>query len=230
MGLIVKLFQFFAQAKSRLTPTPPPVWDDDAVLVGSLRNRQQLDICLGCNFYHIPAAMLNPEDFPISYVAIYQSRRFYCKKATIRYYGKVTDTKLLPRCEITEIPRDDDSLYYRFEIEKWQSLPHSIQATEMTAAHLLTNRYLLLRSPTTSHLTMNSQDAYRQFCELIALSKRRRSCTVAMDSIEISLKQGNLSYTKESGQVVTISRQAFLSRPAMYFHQIKNQQDIPVGT
>ena len=220
MGLIHKLFQFFAQAKARISPTAPLAWDQDAVLVGSLRNREQLDVCLGCNFYHIPANMLSAEDLPISHVAIYQSRRFYGKKATIRYYGKVTNTKLLHRYEIAEIPREDDNLYYRFEIEKWRTLPHSIQATEMPASHLLTNQYLLLHSPTTSHLTMQSQDAYRQFCELISLAKRRRSCTIAMNDLEITLKQGSLTYTNADGQKITIPRADFLARPAMYFHQI----------
>lgn len=229
MGLIHKLFQFFAQAKARFSPAPPPSWDHDTVLVGSLRNREQLDVCLGCNFYHIPAAMLTPEDLPVSHVAIYQSKRFYGKKANIRYYGKVTDTKLLPRYDIMEIPREDDTLYYRFEIDSWKSLPHSIQATEMPASHLLTNQYLLLRSATTSHLTMGSQDEYRQFCELLSLSKRRRSCTIAMDNTKITLKQGNLEYTR-NGKTITISRQDFLARPAMYFHQMKNRQDFPAGT
>lgn len=220
MGLIHKLFQFFAQAKERISPTLPQNWDNDTVLVGSLRNRAQLDVCLGCNFYHIPAAMLTPEDLPISHIAIYQSKRFYGKKATIRYYGKVTDTKLLPRCDIMEIPREDDTLYYRFEIDSWKSLPHSIQATEMPASHLLTNQYLLLHSATTSHLTMGSQDAYRQFCELLTLAKRRRSCTVAMDDTVITLKQGNLTYENCNQRPITIRREDFLTRPAMYFHQI----------
>ncbi len=230
MGLIHKLFQFFSQAKARITPSPPPSWDNNTVLVGSLRNRQQLDVCLGCNFYHIPATMLTAEDLPVSHVAIYQSRRFYGKKAAIRYYGKVTDTKLLPRYDITEIPREDDTLYYRFQIDAWQSLPHTIRATEMPASHLLTNRYLLLHSPTTSHLTMDSQDAYRQFCELLTLAKRRRSCTIAMENIEVTLKQGSLIYTNGNGKIVTVSRQEFLTRPAMYFHQIKNRPENPVGT
>ena len=223
MGLIHKLFQFFAKVRVHSHPTVPLLWDQDTVLVGSLRNREQLDICLGCNFYHIPANMLTAEDLPISHVAIYQSRRFYGKKATIRYYGKVTDTKLLPRNEITEIPREDDTLYYRFEIDNWRTLPRSIQATEMPASHLLTNQYLLLRSPTTSHLTMQSQDAYRQFCELITLAKRRRSCTIAMNEIEITFKRGSLTYTNTNGQTITISRADFLARPAMYFHQMTSQ-------
>lgn len=48
-------------------------WNKRDVLVGTLKNREQLDICLSNKFYHIPASRIEDEDLPVHYVAIYQT-------------------------------------------------------------------------------------------------------------------------------------------------------------
>ena len=65
-------------------------WSVRDVLVGSLRDREQLKIALEHNFYHVPSRQLGEDDLPIRYVAIYQSRNIFGTEAGIRYYGEVT--------------------------------------------------------------------------------------------------------------------------------------------
>ena len=93
------------------------------VLVGSLSSAHQLSVCLSEGFYHIPASIAGADFERIDYVAIYQSRRFFGAAAGVRYYARVRSARLLPRCEIREIPRESRMIYVRFELEPWQTLP-----------------------------------------------------------------------------------------------------------
>lgn len=93
------------------------------VLVGSLSSAHQLSVCLSEGFYHIPASIAGADFERIDYVAIYQSRRFFGAAAGVRYYARVRSARLLPRCEIREIPRESRMMYVRFELEPWQTLP-----------------------------------------------------------------------------------------------------------
>ena len=93
------------------------------VLVGSLSSAHQLSVCLSEGFYHIPASIAGADFERIGYVAIYQSRRFFGAAAGVRYYARVRSARLLPRCEIREIPRESPMMYVRFELEPWQILP-----------------------------------------------------------------------------------------------------------
>ena len=65
-------------------------WAVRDVLVGTMRSPQQLDICRKDCFYYIPAERLQDSDFPVRYVALYQSQYVFGAQAGIRYYGEVT--------------------------------------------------------------------------------------------------------------------------------------------
>lgn len=80
-------------------------WKRRDVLVGSLRNKGQLETCIKHKFYHVSAARFSESDLPIHYVAIYQSINFFGKDAGIRYYGEVIRCSLVKRREIQEIPK-----------------------------------------------------------------------------------------------------------------------------
>ena len=74
------------------------------VLIGPLRNREQLQVCLDKNFYHIPMVNLPVRPEEIKNVALYQSRNFFGKNAGIRYYARVKSFEIVERTNITEIP------------------------------------------------------------------------------------------------------------------------------
>ena len=78
-------------------------WQTPDVLVGALRNRYQLDVCLECDFYHMPATSIDPKT--VRYVAMYQSITLFGRKSGIHWYGKVAEFEKVRRYEIDEIPR-----------------------------------------------------------------------------------------------------------------------------
>ena len=141
-------------------------WNRRDVLVGSLRSRQQLDICLKHRFYHIPVVQLTEDDLPIRYVAIYQSRTLFGEKGGIYYYGKVTACTRVRRWEIRELPRDSEERYYRFDVESWETLPAPIVPKETGFAYLLTNFFLLKNSREVPELTFMSEREFR-FCQAL---------------------------------------------------------------
>ena len=56
-------------------------WAVRDVLVGTMRSPQQLNICRKDCFYYIPAERLQDSDFPIRYVALYQSQYVFGAQA-----------------------------------------------------------------------------------------------------------------------------------------------------
>jgi len=96
---------------------------DPVVLIGSLSSASQLSVCLSDGFYHIPAVIAGEDYRRIEYVAIYQSRRFFGAAEGVRYYARVRTSTVLPRYKITEIPRQSNMPYVRFELDEWQTLP-----------------------------------------------------------------------------------------------------------
>ena len=96
-------------------------WAVRDVLVGTMRSPQQLDICRKDCFYYIPAERLQDSDFPVRYVALYQSQYVFGAQAGVRYYGEVTKCSAVRRSAVTEIsPRrgTEGNFYYRFDIRE----------------------------------------------------------------------------------------------------------------
>ena len=116
-------------------------WSERDVLIGTLSKRQQLDACLKYRFYHIPAEQLKDSDFPVRYIALYQSKALFGSEAGVRYYGEVTKCIPLSRGEITEIkprPGTETKRYYRFEVKEWKRLSKPIVAKEMGFVRIFT--------------------------------------------------------------------------------------------
>lgn len=78
-------------------------WAVRDVLVGTMRSLQQLDICRKDCFYYIPAERLQDSDFPVRYVALYQSQYVFGAQAGVRYYGEVMKCSAVRRSAITEV-------------------------------------------------------------------------------------------------------------------------------
>ena len=60
-------------------------WAVRDVLVGTMRSLQQLDICRKDCFYYIPAERLQDSDFPVRYVALYQSQYVFSPMPQVLY-------------------------------------------------------------------------------------------------------------------------------------------------
>ncbi len=144
-------------------------WSVRDVLIGTLRNPEQLAVCLKHRLYYIPAERLADSDFPIRYVAIYQSRKLFGDEAGIRYFGEVTKCIPVRRAEIRESPcrpGTEDKLYYRFEIKQWRRRSRPIAAKEAGFVRSFTNLFLLEHSAELPELWIRSAEEYRLYCEL----------------------------------------------------------------
>ena len=142
-------------------------WPERDVLVGSLRQKVQLDICLRHRFYHIPAYRIRESDFPIRYVALYQSKHLFGPAAGIRYYGEVIRCLSVHRAEIREIPSSRTTPYYRLEIREWKCLDPPIAVGDKGIITAMTNLFLLRHCTRVPELSIGSETEYRLYMGLI---------------------------------------------------------------
>lgn len=108
------------------------------VLIGTVKNREQFDICLSQKFYHIPLRLLIPSQFKsekqlvrIKYISIYQSINMFKEDSGVKYLGIVESFSVVKRREIRDIPKDSDEMYVLFKISHWQRLNEPIKAQEV---------------------------------------------------------------------------------------------------
>lgn len=147
------------QECSTASPPPPPAEERD-VLVGTLRRQEQLEVCLRCGFYHIPCQQLEDSEQPIRYIAIYQSVNLFGSEAGVRYYGRVIRRQVLPRSQITQIPSEDDSLYFVFHVAQWHSLPQPVLPKETAYVCRRTTLFLLTHSAELPQLWVQDREEF----------------------------------------------------------------------
>lgn len=203
-------------------------WNRREVLVGSLRDRAQLAICLQHNFYHVPAEAVDESAFPIRYVAIYQSIKKFGTESGIRYYGEVADCTLIPRREIREIPKNSGELYYRFTIREWKCLPQPIAAKEVPIARpIFTNRFLLEHACEVPELELGSGEEYRLFYALKQALDRGRESEPGfrMGEALVVFEKGNINVYRDSRITVSCPVEDFDRQPGAVFRLL--QKEIP---
>lgn len=183
-------------------------WSVRDVLIGDLRNKTQLDICLKHRFYHIPARRIKDADLPIHYIAIYQSNNLFGKESGIRYYGEVLKTQLVPRKDINEIPSGKTDLYYRFEVKDWKQLPIPIKVKESYKL-FFTNLFLLEHSKEVPELMISSEEEFRLYNELKRLAG---DAQINDESVNLSFKYNGALIAFEDGYIVIYSNERIVDR------------------
>lgn len=202
-------------------------WSRRDVLVGVLKNRQQLDVCRKYHFYHIPASQVGEEHLPIHYVAIYQSRHLFGKESGIFLYGDVTKCTLLRRREIRELPKDSEALYYRFDVKSWKKLPRPVGVREGAQVALFTNRFLLLHSTEVPDLLIRSEEEFRLYYELKRLAggsleeNPRRPLCCRFGSCLLDYEKGEVRIIRNGRICRTYPAEKIIRRPYAYFGEIK---------
>ena len=168
-------------------------WKKRDVLVGCLRNKEQLNVCLNHNFYHIPKKQISDDMLPIHYVALYQSKnQFGDKDSGILYYGEVSRSRLVKKNEITEIPKYSEEEYYYLKIKEWKKLSKPIAIKEIRDINFFTNLFLLTHSSETPELKIKSEEEYRLYSEL------KRS----MNDTEINANDQGVGFVFKDSMVV----------------------------
>lgn len=197
-----------------------PHWDAPDVLVGTLRNPAQLEICLNCGFYHVPVCQIPEDRLPIRYVAIYQSRTMFPHSCGIHFYGKVRKCVTLPRWQIDEIPKASDEPYYRLEIEQWNLLAQPIQVREIPFTHLFTNLFLLRHSRETPELELRTPEQYRCYQALQLAAGWNKRSVYHNAKGKIRLRRKRFLIFPKQGKMKIFSAEDFQRTPSAVFHQI----------
>ena len=91
----------------------------ESAMLCPTRSRQQLEICLNHNFYYMPNSKLPSNSAQLEYIVL-PSKEALSEKTAKCYFGRIIESKVLPRSEIKEPPKNSDTLYTRFEIECWK--------------------------------------------------------------------------------------------------------------
>ena len=142
------------------------------VLVGVVRNTYQFDVMMHENFYHIPVSKTVDCQFPVKYIAVYQSKKYFGKGAGIRYFGEVESCTTVPRSKIREIPKDSKENYLYFKIKSWQLLSKTVEAKEMDNVAFSTTMYMLKSCHDSAELQLRSREEHKFYIKLLSTVKR----------------------------------------------------------
>lgn len=237
--LLVRLIDDSPESAYELTALPSGIeeklakinWEHRDVLIGKLEDRNQLSINLNNRFYHIPASMIEEGAFPIRYVAIYQSRKWFGGEAGITWYVEVRKTRAVRRKNITELPYSPDAaetIYYRFDVKEWKQLnkPIAIKEREPNGSRKFTTLFLLEHSEVVPELWINSEDEFRFNSEL---KRTARDAEINDDGADVSFSfkdktiafaDGKIFVTKAGKILNAYPANAFAKRPGETFRNI----------
>ncbi|PSM59428.1 hypothetical protein C4L39_01425 [Clostridium diolis] len=200
-------------------------FDKREVLIGSLKGREQLEASIKYNFYHIPKNKVNLAKNNIKYIALYQSKNKFGDDAGILWYGKIKNIDIVKRSEIHELPKADDTLCYKFEIEEWYKLQNKIEISNQSIRNFIyTTLYLLHNSKKVAQLYIKTKDEFRLFMELNRryseisietdnnIDDKSKIKAFNIDDVKIIVDDKNImSVIGEN--VIMVSRNEFLKSP-----------------
>jgi|GEM_PF-2488254 len=151
-------------------------------LLGSVKSRQQYDVNVNHRFYHVPEYKVASPD-KVEYVALYRSKNnFMSDSPGVIHYGKVISYVRIKRRDIKELNASysPDDYYYRFEIDRWETLPHPLKARELAPkACEMTSHFLLKNCKFVNELYIRNNDEFKLYLGIMDV------LSGAIDGIEI---------------------------------------------
>ncbi len=206
-------------------------WNRMDVLVGPVRRREQLAVCLEHRFYYVPVGFLPREKLPIHEVAIYQPKDLYGREAGIEYYGEVVSLEKVARRDIVEIPRASDDLFYRVNVREWIKLDRRIEAKEYGIRNAaFTNVFLLKHSATVPELfQIKTEEEYRFFTELKRVAG---DASLINDDSVTGFEFGKYKIIFENGEIILFDQAVmlghcnindFIRSPNAQFRELKKR-------
>lgn len=216
-----RIIGFIGKPKSPVGTQPNAEMEKRDVLVGTLRNHAQLETCIKNKFYHIPAVRLAPEDFPVHYVAIYQSNYKFGLDAGVRYWGEVEKCSLVPRYKIAEIPKNSREQYYRFDIKEWKKLDVPITTREGDFVNMMTTRFLLENSREIPELMLRSAAERELYLKIGGcISGENFSRKIEFCGAEIIFDGGKITMSKGKKEIYACTYAEYSKRPSVIFRQM----------
>ncbi len=197
--------------RSKETTLPEKNETEKCVLIGTMRNPEQMQAALSGKFYHIPEARLSDDQFPIRYVALYQSLHKFGADAGIRYYGEVAKCSLVKRREIREIPKSSDVPYYRFDIRNWQKLPNVILPSGSDIVSMSVSLDALLSSRSICELSLKTELQRTIHSRLKEICPLGKSESFILNDATVICENGKITIFKESSVCFSCSFDDFLA-------------------
>ncbi len=224
------IFKRYKNTDAEVINTNPKceMWAERDTLIGVLRNVNQLSVCLSNNFYHIPAKYISEYNLPVKWVGIYQSKSLFGREAGIRYIGKVKDYKCVHRRLITEIPKDSNEYYYRFNVEKWTKLDNVIEGKEVGFIRIFTNYQMLLASLEVPQLMLSNRFEHEKYFELknaiLTVQKNPELVPVKMawNEFDLYIELDDILLMKRSRLINIFPVYDFLEMPLTAFGAIRH--------
>ena len=203
-------------------PKDSDEWTDKNVLVGSLRTRNQLDICLSNNFYHVPKERIDNHS-SVEYIAIYQSKNLFGEYSGIYHWGRVIKSEVLKRCEITEIPKKSDEAYIKFTIDKWYRLDRPIISTGGGSLFGYTNLFMLFRATDIYQLYFDDFEEYKLFAALNqAISEGYNNVVYKYKSVHILIKDEYIIVIHNKNEIFKMKLADYKRNNGLWFIRLKN--------
>lgn len=197
------------------------IWTNDEVLIGTLRNREQLEIILKNNFYHIPEIMIPDDKNNFSYIAIYQSKNLFGKEAGIKYFGKIVSSERVKRKDITQIPSDSDDIYLKFYVDTWNNLGSLITPGHGGMLVGFTNLYMLLRANVMDELYFKCEQEFKLYRSIkTSVQKGYDKVATTYNGCVIAINGGNISVYKDRRMMYNITVRDYMKNQVSVFNSI----------
>jgi len=178
------------------------------VLVGPLRNREQLERCLAYNLYHTPCKQIKDyEHRPFKYVALYEHQGMKTlPQGGIHYIGKVVNIRKVKRKELLEpFPTQHANLeedYLVYEIEKWIKKEQPIVPSGQGVRRPnYTNHTLLKYAKTISELYIKDPTEFKWIMQLRRVSKEASTQLNAKEQVVFTHGE-HVIFMNEEGEIV----------------------------
>jgi hypothetical protein len=158
-------------------------------------------------------------------VAIYQSQTLFGTRGGVRYFGRVTGCETLPRHDITQIPRDSDTPYCRFFVERWHRLPRKIASKELAVTHIRTTEFLLRHGTEIPELFLEDENQFRFYRALKKLLGRPRIRTAGFrfGKSAVVLKEGEVCTLTEGELKPSYLLENYMDSPYAVFRYVYDQ-------
>ena len=144
-------------------------WSRRDVLVGTLRGPEHLSACLAAKAFLVAASRIKEENFPIRYVALYETEAAFGSEAKIKHYGEVKTIEIVTSessalgDSVALVPGEQ---YYQLSVKTWKKLDEPIRPKEKGFYQMYTNLFLLQNSSYVNELFLRSEEEYRMYLEL----------------------------------------------------------------
>ena len=120
-------------------------WAHQDTMIGTVRNKEQLDYNLSQKCYYVPGRFLPQKQLPITYIALHQ--RDENEIPCIVQWGQVLTAEVVERGTIPVTMRtgsDPKEPYFYFTVEEWIPTPHRIEIQDTPRGKpLFTYKFLL---------------------------------------------------------------------------------------